>query len=402
MKNTNSKSFIFKLILFPWVSLLLFSLFSCQSNQKSTSSSTPSTASSPSDAAAKFSWAHQMQNLTHHLSELLPLLTDPKSSSDAEKKKFFEAKITELKTIAHEINESTPAPDQDPTLKLIGKRFEDNLKLSLESFNTGHIEFSRTILKNALAQCVQCHTRLEVGPALAQPQFLNSLQKVAIVEKVQFLIASRFFDDALKEITFAIDNDPDLSIVAWQKLVQMGLIINARFKYDPKLSLQFIKHLEQNKSIPFFIKRNLPYWKSSLNEWKRNTKLAVNLKSAQTIISRADAAQKSSRSEGGTIDYLRASGLLHHFLAKTQLPSTKADALFQLGLIYENIGEIGAWSMNEDYYELCIRTQPHTDIAKKCFDRFKESTIAGFSGTGGLHIPEDVQKRMTELRAIAM
>lgn len=391
--------------IFPIMTLIFFilNLSSCQSPKKSSEpSKTPPEQNTTTSKAPPFSWPNQMQSLTRHLSELLPLLTDPKSASDPEKKVFFESKISELKKIAQDINESTPAPDHDPTLKLIGKRFEENLKLSLESFNTGHIEFSRTIFKNALAQCVQCHTRLEVGPALAQPQFINSLQKVAIVEKVQFLIASRYFDDALKEISFAINNDPNLSIVAWQKLVQMGLIINTRFKSNPKLTLQFLKQLEQNKTIPFFIKRNLPYWKSSLNEWAKNSKLNANLKSAQTIMTRADSAQKASRSEGGTIDYLRASHLLHHFLAKAQAPSAKADALYQLGMIYENIGEIGAWSMNEDYYELCIRTQPHSEIAKKCFERFKESTIAGFSGTGGLNIPEDVQKRMSELRAISL
>lgn len=384
----------------------LLHLASCQSTKtaqtSSDSTTTTTTTNKESTSNAKELWPQQMQRLTSLLSELLPLLTDPKSYSNTEKKKFYESRIAELKEIAHAINETTPAPDHDPTLKLVGKRFEENLNLSLESFNTGHYEFSRTIFKNALAQCVQCHTRSDVGPALAQPHFVNSLSKVAIVEKVQFLIASRYFDDAMKEIHLAIENGSNLSIVAWQKLVQMGLIINARFRHDSKRTQQFLHTLSQSKNIPFFIKRNLPFWENSTKEWSRKPRPTVTIKSAQQIITRADLAQKNSRSDGGTIDYLRAGSLLHQFLAKTQEPSAKAEALFQLGMIYENIGEIGAWSMNEDYYELCIRTQPHTDIAKKCFERFKQSTISGYSGTGGLNIPDDAQKRLVELRAIAL
>lgn len=401
----SSKPVTFTIALF-----LASQIISCHSFNKNSpsKSSTANNGNSPNvgesgvSPGGKYSWPQQMQQLTNHLVDLLPTMTDPKAYSDTEFKKLFENQISELKSIAHNINENTPAPDQDPTLKLIGRRFESNLKLSLESFETGHVEFARTVFKNALAQCVQCHTRTNVGPALAQPQFVNALQKVAIVERVQFLIASRYFDNAMNEITQALQNGSSLSIVAWQKLVQMGLIINVRYRNDVKKSEQFIQLLSQNKDVPFFIKRHLPYWQQSLKDWNRKPKLSPSLASAEQIIKKAETAQKASHSEGGTIDFLRGAGLLHQFLAKSQTPSTKSEALYQLGTIYENVGEIGAWSMNEDYYELCIRTSPHSEIAKKCFERFKESTISGFSGTSGLHLPEDIQKRMNELRAMAL
>lgn len=393
MKQVFNYSYLF-------LAIALAGVVSCQTSKK-TETPTTSTPSATTEAPTK-SWPNQMQQLTYHLSELLPIITDPKNYNNAEKKKYVESKMEELKKLAHDINESTPTPDQDPTLKLIGRRFEENLKLSLESFQSGHVEFSRSVFKNALAQCVQCHTRLETGPALAQPQFLTTLQKAAIVERVQFLIASRYFDEAMKEINAAIAKGDTLSIVAWQKLVQMGLIINVRFRNDVKKSQEFIQLLSQNHNLPYFIKRHLPFWQQSVKDWARNPKPSANLKVAQQIVGRAETAQKASRSDGGTIDFLRAGSLLHQFLAKSQLPSSKSEALYQLGLIYENIGEIGAWSMNEDYYELCIRTQPHTEIAKKCFARFEESTISGYSGTGGLYIPEDIQKKMNELRAVAL
>lgn len=350
----------------------------------------------------KYSWPAQMQLLTQHLSEMLPTLTDPKAPTDKDRKKLFESQIIALKKIAHNMNENTVVPDSDPSLKLVGKRFEDNLKLTLDSFETGHTEFARSSFKNALAQCVQCHTRTNVGPALAQPQFITSLQNVAIVERVQFLVASRYFDDAMNEISSTVKSEKELSVATWEKLVQMGLIINVRYRNDVKQSQQFIQLLAQNKNTPPFIKHQLPFWQRSIKEWSRKTQPPVNLTTAKQMVQRGDSSQKASRGEGGTIEYLRAAGLLHQFLSNSQTPNIKAEALMQLGSIYENVGEIGAWSMNEDYYELCIRTSPHTDIAKKCFEKFKASTISGFSGTSGVNIPEDVQKRMTELQTIAL
>ena len=384
--------------------IFLFQTLSCQSTEKAPlSPTTPETSASASSAgSAAKSWPVEMQKLMENLTVLMPIITDPKLYNQPEQKKLLESKMKELKTLAHSINADTPNPDQDPSLKLIGRRFEDNISLSLESFQSGHIEFSRGVFKNALAQCVQCHTRLESGPALAQPQFLSTLQKVAVVERVQFLIASRYFDEAMKEIDSALSQGETLSIVAWQKLVQMGLIINVRFKSDPKKSLEFVTLINNNQHVPFFIKRQLPFWQQSIKAWVASTKAPVTLRTAQQLVSRAEAAQKISRSEGGAVDYLRADGLLHKFLAKSQAPTEKSEALYQLGMISENIGEIGAWSMNEDYYELCIRTQPHSEIAKKCFARYQESTISGFSGTGGIHIPEDIQKKMNELRAVAL
>ncbi|MEY4616326.1 MAG: hypothetical protein RJB66_1286 [Pseudomonadota bacterium] len=392
---------LIKMASFIVAPIVALQAISCQSTIKKNQESetkTPSIAT----ASSQQSWPSQMQQLTENLSVLMPIVTDPKSFHQSANKPLLEQKMTELKNLAHNINESTPNPDKDPSLKLIGRRFEENLKLSLDSFQSGHLEFSRSVFKNALAQCVQCHTRLEVGPALAQPQFLNTLQKVAIVERVQFLIASRYFDEAMNEIEAATAKGDGLSIVAWQKLVQMGLIITVRFRNDPAQAEKFISIVSQNQNLPYFIKRQLPFWQQSVKAWMINTKAPVNLKTAQQLVDRAEAAQKISRSEGGTVDYLRAGSLLHKFLAKSQAPSEKSEALFQLGMIYENIGEIGAWSMNEDYYELCIRTQPHSEIAKKCFARYQESTISGFSGTGGLYIPDDIQTKMNELRAVAL
>jgi tetratricopeptide (TPR) repeat protein len=373
-------------------------LGSCKTNQSGNQQEIlPTTATT-----SKLQWPNQMQELTKNLSDLLPLLADPQQFGSVENRATVGKNIENIKKLAHNIIDKSPTPDKDPSIKFIALRFEQNVQLALDSYQSGHFEFSRSILKNSMAQCVQCHTRLEIGPTLTKPDYLTSLKSIAVVDRIQFLVASRYFNEALLELNNAFIDTEQLSIVAWQKLVQLGLIIHIRFSYDLNDTDKFISNLGKNKNIPFFIKRNIPFWQNSIASWKANPSTSLDLKDASDLIKNGEKLSKESRSDGGLIEYLRAAHFMHKFLANEKPQPIKAQALYQLGLIYENIGEVGSWSMNEDYYELCIRTEPHSEIGQKCFAKYQESLISGFSGTGGLFLPPDMQKKMNELRALAM
>jgi tetratricopeptide (TPR) repeat protein len=389
MKNQN-------FILACCLSLFIFN--ACKTNQSVNSIETPPAP----QASANLQWPNQMQELTKNLSDLLPALSDPQQYSNPEQRPHISKNIENIKRLAHNINEKTPTPDKDPSIKFIAQRFEQNIQLALDSYQSGHFEFSRSILKNSMAQCVQCHTRLEVGPTLTKPDYLTSLKNIAIVDRIQFLVASRYFNEALIELDNAFKNSEQLSIVSWQKMVQLGLIIHIRLSYDLKETDSFVSRLSKNTNIPFFIKRNIPFWQSSISNWKAHPNTSLDLKAASELIQKGEKLSRESRSDGGLIEYLRAAHFMHKFLASEKPQPIKAQALYQLGLIYENVGEVGSWSMNEDYYELCIRSEPHSEIAQKCFAKYQESLIAGFSGTGGLFLPADTQKKMNELRAIAL
>lgn len=347
-------------------------------------------------------WPGQMQALSATVNDLLPLIATPKAFSDVENKPKIEQKIKSLKSLAHSLKAETAPPDNDPSIRLISERFEDNLDLAVESYSSGHYEFARSVIKSSLAQCVQCHTRVEYGPQLSKPEYLDSINKLSVVDKVQFLIASRYFTPAKEEINAALGaKSESLSIVTWQKLVQMGLVIHVRFENSPTAAAQFVDSLSANKITPYFIKRNLAFWKRSITEWGKS-KETLDLKAADKLMAKAEEANRTSRSDGGLVDYLLAARGLHNYMILPRNNLDKANALYKLGLIYENVQEVGAWSINEDYFELCVRTVPHSETAKKCFARYEESLVSGFSGSSGIHIPADIQSKLNELRAIAL
>jgi hypothetical protein len=57
--------------------------------------------------------------------------------------------------------------------------------------------------------------------------------------------------------------------------------------------------------------------------------------------------------------------------------------------------------LHEFYYEACVRKAPKKPIAQSCYSRYEESIYAEYSGSGGTFLPDDVQAKLTELRAIA-
>jgi hypothetical protein len=53
------------------------------------------------------------------------------------------------------------------------------------------------------------------------------------------------------------------------------------------------------------------------------------------------------------------------------------------------------------YYESCIRSNPHSEIAQRCFSRYEQNVHFGWTGSGGFAIPDDVAALLKELGQLA-
>ncbi|MBA2490705.1 MAG: hypothetical protein H0V34_03005 [Gammaproteobacteria bacterium] len=119
------------------------------------------------------------------------------------------------------------------------------------------------------------------------------------------------------------------------------------------------------------------------------------------LFTAAKAAQLYPKDTGANIEYLRASTTAHELLARFPDSKHAAEAFFIAGSAYDVIGDPILWPSHERYFEACVRRAPHSRIAVRCYERFEQSVYIGYSGSGGTFIPEDMQKRMSELKRIA-
>jgi len=375
----------------------LLGLVACSSN-----SSKPSAAS----AKTPLAWPTEMRAIEAHMLYLLDVSSD---LADYSKENSTEAKnITQsfkvLKTKAQNLTSKKIEPDKDPTLEIVAKRFAKNIELAADSFETGSYDFSRSVLTSSVAQCVQCHTRLEYGPQLSAPKLTHTLQNYKPIEKIQLLVATRNFTEAENEIRMALsDNNRDrLSAADWKSIVQLGLIMQVRFKNDMKGTQDFIKEIKSNSKLPFFVKKNLASWEKSIPVWRSALATNDKVKLADYFIKKGDHATKVAKGEAGLIYYLVAARILHESLAFTAQDRQVSEKLFRLGQLNAWNIDLGAWSMSEDYYEMCIRKTPHSGIAKKCYASLEQSLNQSFTGSLNQVLPDDIKNRLKEYKELSM
>ncbi len=77
------------------------------------------------------------------------------------------------------------------------------------------------------------------------------------------------------------------------------------------------------------------------------------------------------------------------------------EALLMVGKAYEFLADFQPMDLHENYYESCIRSVPHSQVAKKCWGRLKASVEMGYTGTSGMNIPVDIEIWLGRLKSEA-
>lgn len=370
------------------------SLFSC------THKSTQENEKKPS---AQASWAGEMQGIEDEMLFLLEKTANVEkfknakaSSREVEKiKKSFET----LKRKSMSLENKKMQPDKDPTLAISARIFKNNVDLAADSFFTANYDFSKSTLRSALGQCVQCHTRLEYGPQFQKEKWTKTLADSSSIDQIQILIATRNFQMAEAKLEDLLKSDIRLtSPFAWQDIIQIGFLLNVRFNNDPLKTKKLISFIESSSQVPLFLKKNVPYWNQSVQDWHKILPSKNKMVLADRLIAKGDHAQSESRGEGGLIYYLLASRILHEEIAFfKEGPKKTSEILYRLGLINSIVNDRTSQSMYEDYFELCIKDSPKTDIAKKCYTQLERNLLMHYTGRLEKDLPFDIKNRLNEL-----
>ena len=98
-----------------------------------------------------------------------------------------------------------------------------------------------------------------------------------------------------------------------------------------------------------------------------------------------------SRAPGPSLSERSASELYFRELADSH-PLTR-DGEVAIGRRIED-GELAV-------FEACVRENPKTPLARRCFQQLSDRVYLGFTGSAGTFIPEEELARLTELRGLA-
>jgi tetratricopeptide (TPR) repeat protein len=352
------------------------------------------------------SFQTQMQNLSLVLTELIPMIADSKKFNDPQNAKVIQDKAVRLSELSHSVQKVSKAAGSDPTVEFILDQFSDDTKRAVEALKVGHRGYAQHLLRNTTTYCIQCHTRTQVGPVFFGNSFETALSKLAPLEKGEVLAATRQFEAALKEFRSIIESprDKQPNVFVWDKAVRYSLAIAIKFQNDPKEAMSIIDIILSSESAPFYLKQDAKIWKSSIQSWIKEPRIVTRkpgqlIEKAQSLINQSQKNFDFERA--GQVQYLRASSMLHMALDIATTNSEKSEALYWIGICYENFKDIGFWSMDERYFEACIRVSPHSDIANKCYQKYEENVFLGYTGSQGTTLPPDIQQKLFDLKLLA-
>ncbi|PWU18280.1 MAG: hypothetical protein C5B49_07430 [Bdellovibrio sp.] len=388
------------------VGLIFLSCSSKETKPGQTAAGTAATATANNGVAL----SSTMQKLKNALENLLPDLADSKGFQDPANHDRLQKEIGDLAAIASKVSHNPIKEKMDPSFAFLSEGFNEEINRASEAFNTGKVEFARYSLMNVNSFCIECHTRTSTGPAFDSAAIDQKLSKLKPLERGEFLLATRQFDEAAKQFEAILENRQErFQFLEFDRALRYVLAITVRFQRDPVKTEKVIQTIKSSPQAPFYLKQAALSWEQSVREWKDERKKAGKkaptsdelLAKAENLIKKGRQEQVGISDRSGDVDLLRGLSELHQLLVTSLDKNQLGHALFLTGQGYEAIRDLALWSLHENYFESCVRRVPHTTWALSCYKSLEESLIMGFTGSAGTKLPYDVQLRLTELETLA-
>lgn len=298
----------------------------------------------------------------------------------------------------------------DPGIRYISQAFENDIGAAQVAFS-GSADAQRqsqTYLRAALAKCMMCHSQASNGPEVQLEQFKGQFEKLNYADRFQAYAATRQFDEALevfsKTLRDAKVSKPDESIV--DREVKAALAIAVRVKRDPNLALKLINEVEASKAASRMTQADLKDWKNAVIQWQNESQIDRRhdqslYMAAKKLASNGKATKSVNALENSNIQMLRASSLLHDLLTNFPKSSLRGDAYLLLATTYEMLPGFSAWDLPDEYLGACIEEFSHTETSERCYKKYQEITVLGYSGSSGVHVPTAVIQHLQRMKELA-
>ncbi|RYZ71634.1 MAG: hypothetical protein EOP09_04400 [Proteobacteria bacterium] len=357
-------------------------------------------------AQADERWKISMRTLENSLQNLLVETSSAKRFAAAVDKETYQKEISRFVTTTAEIlDRKDSSGDKDPSIGLIGTLFKEeaqHLKWASQGKNK---EYARHLVLSLQQYCVACHTRSPGGIEFSSRSGAEKLDGLEPTEKAAYLVSTRQFDLALKELQTQIAS-PKLvteDLDQWERASRLALSVSIRVKNDPKATANLLKEMLGNPNLPDYLKAQIESWNQSIVGWNPTampkTEKSLNSE-ANKLINEAKKKQEYSMDPSAQVYLLRASALLHEQLQKYPKGKLSTSALYQLGLAYETLESVGLYELKDYYYLLCMREAPHSTLGRSCYRQYERGVYEGYTGSGGTHIPTELVARLKELREL--
>jgi mono/diheme cytochrome c family protein len=269
-------------------------------------------------------------------------------------------------------------------------------------YEEGHRREARYLVQTLTETCVACHSRLPSGSAPRSDEFVRETRDLdlSLPERAKLAYATRQFDVAA-ELYQALFSSREVSA--------NDLDLNGHLADYLELEIRVLRDLErpaatltrfrQRSDLSPALRADVEAWIAALNAAAARSPSGSPIDDARALLGPEGAEPAAG---GLLVEGLEASGLLHRALAAGTLAMRdRAEAYYVLGVIETRIGRSYWLSEAEAYLETAIRLAPGEPVAQRAYALLDEYLVAGYSGSGGTHVPPDIQAKLEQLRRLA-
>lgn len=338
------------------------------------------------------------------VTDLLPFIHEEARFMDKKNEATIKLKLKELNTALKGAKHETMLQHDlfAPSYALI----TENVNEAVNAFNAGKKSYAHWTLGELTSLCLDCHTRL---PESHSSSFQNGELRVdeskfknPFTLGLAHLIVRRYVD---AKNSFTRDIQDKLIKKDFNELkapFQQILLIETKILKDPGSMELIIDSYMKKELMPESMKTILSQWKKRLAYWKNNPTLQKGLQSENDLklffkARLTPLKQINVFEEGHKVDLLLSSGILSNYFFFNQDTSHAAEISFWMGWIEKRLKREDFFGSGDYFLKQCIRKYPKHPIAKECLKEYKESIEFDFSGSGGTHIPAEVEKEFDEL-----
>lgn len=344
-----------------------------------------------------------MDQIFDALAYLLPVsLDEERFTSPAERPRIAE-RLALLSSSAAELAEH--AGQRELAFRLLSGSLRADTREIERRFTQQRYVEAQFFIQQLTENCVACHSRQpSVTDFPLGVQLLRAVdsEHMAPGERARLLVAVRQFEAALRtweELLADPGRSPaelDLDGIPLDYLT-----VAIRVQGDPARALPVIATFSQRPDVPRYLAHHAAIWVSSLQDLASRPAPEPSLASARALLERGEQSTSSAAGREGLVYDLAASGLLNRFVADGDRPAEDlSQAYYLLGVIQARSGRASWVPETEHYLEASIRLAPATESAELAYLLLEEYTVLGYGGTSGVHLPPEVEHKLTELRGL--
>lgn len=337
-------------------------------------------------------WTASMQNLKQDMIALQQFVFNPTEFEKPENQEFLQKEIHKLAEESKNVKHDPAVFTKDPTVRFVANQFAEELQKADENFKSGWKEYSRWQLAKATSYCLECHTRMRDGPSFnPETSTRNYMTRLPAPSQVEFLIAFRQFDPALKFALETLKVGPQdmKGGIESDRIARLALLVAVQYLQDPERAKEVTRVIDQNKDLPLYLKKSNQLWKKSLSVWEPNDRLNT-----------LPQIRKLKQNRISEIEDMRAIPALLGQLTDGLNREELGEALFLTGESYESLNKVSILSLHENYYESCVRQAAHTKWGAICYQKLSDSVATSYTGSSGTRIPKELKLRIEELKKI--